>query len=126
MAPLSNEALKGTWKITVAQGTEWEKGKGIVTPKASSPDDVGRTLTFLLPSEVQIKESNGTSVGNTGFVLDVANSTLTITGVGLFNIKNFVAGKSMEMEQREPIDSDYRDVSGKLLYFQKFWTLQKQ
>jgi hypothetical protein len=126
---LSQEALVGTWQITISQGTEWEKGKGIITPKANEPSLLNATLKFI-GSEVTVTSATGTVFVTTGFTIDAAKSTATITGVGLFNIKNYVGGKSMDWEQREPLDTDYeaKSTSGgtRFLYFQKFWTMQKK
>ena len=126
---LSQDALQGTWLITKSEGTEWEKTKGIVTPKANDPSGLNATLKFK-GTECTYTDTAG-KFGSFGFTVDAANSTVTLTGVGLFNVKNYVAGKSMSMEQREPLDTDYEsrpDGSGgsKLLYFQKFWTTTKQ
>jgi hypothetical protein len=126
---LSADAIQGTWKITISQGTEWEKTLGIVTPKANEPDLLNGTLKFIPPSEVQIRTSNGTLMGATGFTVDALDLTIEIDGIGLFNVKNYVAGKSMNLEQVEPTkDSDYKFNSqgNNYLYFQKFWTTVKQ
>ena len=125
---LSQDALQGTWLITISQGTEWEKTLGIVTPKANEPDLLNGTLKFI-GNEVQIRTGAGILKGAAGFTVDAVNSTMTITGIGLFNVKNYVAGKSMNLEQREPnTDSDYKFNSqgNNNLYFQKFWTTIKQ
>lgn len=127
---LSQDALQGTWLITISQGTEWEKTLGIVTPKANEPDLLNGTLKFI-GSQVEIKTGTGVLKGSAAFTVDAVKLTITITDIGLFNIKNYVAGKSMNMEQREPnpsVASDYKFNSGgnNYLYFQKFWTTIKQ
>jgi hypothetical protein len=125
---LSQNALQGTWLITISQGTEWEKNVGIITPKADAPSSLNSTLKFT-GSECTGTDAAGKAFGPLGFTVDAANLTVTLTGVGLFNIKNYVAGKSMNMEQREPnTDSDYtlNSGNGKHLYFQKFWTMVRQ
>lgn len=127
---ISQDALQGTWLITISQGTEWEKTLGIITPKANEPDLLNGTLKFI-GSQVEIKTGAGILKGSAAFTVDAAKSTITITDIGLFNIKNYVAGKSMSMEQREPnpsVASDYKFNSqgNNYLYFQKFWTTTKQ
>lgn len=120
--------LGGSWTITAAFGTEWEKTAGIITPKAADPDAVGSIIVIgLNPTTFSYFPLGGTGVTGT---IALAGDLVTVT-VGTdvleFTLKNKTA-TGMQWDQREPNkDSDYEFNSGagNFLYFQKFWTLTK-
>lgn len=129
---LTLTTLQGTWAIATSQGTEWKKGTGIVTPRADDPSMIG--LKFVISAtQVTVKDIFGTVMyGPESFTFNETDKTILIgadgnTGLGLFNIADFVAGTSMSWNQREPIDADYSFQAGCAceLYFQKFWTFAK-
>ena len=119
--------MGGSWTITEASGTEWEKTAGIVTPKAADPATVGAIVVIGLNPTVlmffnPLLEAEGT--------IALAGDIVTVT-VGAdvleFTLKNKTA-TSMQWDQREPNkDSDYEFNAGgsNYLYFQKFWTMTK-
>lgn len=131
-AGLSNTTVQGTWVIATSEGTEWKKGAGISTPRAAAADMIGLKIV-LSGSTITVKDISGAvKYGPDSFTLDASAKTISIgpnanTGLGLFNIPNFVAGASMSWDQREPIDADYAPKASCScdLYFQKFWTLTK-
>lgn len=129
---LSASTIQGNWAITTSEGTEWKKGEGIITPRAAAPDMIGLKLE-ITATTITIKDISGTAMGPPiTYTLDVTAKTILIgadgnTGLGLFNISNFVTSTSMAWDQRDPIDADYTfkaDCTCEL-YFQKFWTLAK-
>jgi len=131
---LTASSLQGTWAVANAEGTEWQKGTGVVTPRASDPGTIGLKLT-ITGSQITIKDITGAVVyGPATFTFNETDKTILIgangnTGLGLFNIADFVSGPAgtMTWNQREPIDADYRPEAGCgcELYFQKFWALVK-
>jgi hypothetical protein len=125
--PLSQAAVAGTWKITSAQGVEWQEGVGIVIPLANDPETLNATLV-ITGTQVTITGADGTAFGTATITIDAANSTATITDLGLFNISAYVGNVSMVWIQHEPnTHSDYSEASpGIFKYFQKYWTLTKQ
>jgi hypothetical protein len=131
-AGLSNTTVQGTWAIATSEGTEWKKGTGIITPRAAATDMIGYKAV-ISGSTITFKDISGTVIfGPESFTLDASAKTILIgananTGLGLFNIPNFVAGATMSWDQREPVDADYAPKSSCScdLYFQKFWTMTK-
>jgi hypothetical protein len=131
-AGLSSTSLQGTWAIATSQGTEWKKGVGIITPKAAAADMIGYKIV-IAGSTLTVKDISGAVIyGPDSFTLNESAKTILIgangnTGLGLFNISNFVAGATMSWDQRDPIDADYTPKSSCSceLYFQKFWTMTK-
>ena len=118
--------LGGSWTITEASGTEWQKGVGIVTPKAADPGTVNNIVVIGLNPTV-FQYYNPLLVGTGTIALSGDKVTVTVgSDVLEFTLKNKTA-TSMQWDQREPnTDSDYRENNpGQFLYFQKFWTLQK-
>ena len=123
----SAAAMAGTWIINPSEGTEWEEGVGIITPHAPEPDILNATLTFS-GTEVTGKDSGGTTLGTFAFSANASAMELTLTSVGTFDVKNFVAGVSMTLEQKAPtVHADYEEKNpGQFLAFQKFWGLTKK
>jgi hypothetical protein len=132
---LTAASIQGDWEITVAEGTEWEKEAlestaFISNPKSADPYMFGLILTI---NATTVTAKMGSDVlGTFDYTLDVNESTILIgengnTGVGFFTIGNFT-GSGMKMDQREPINDDFRYNEGgdNYLYFQKFWTLKKK
>jgi hypothetical protein len=117
--------LGGSWTITEAFGTEWQKGVGIVTPKAADPGTVNSIIVIgINPTVFQFYNP---LFAGTGITLSGDKVTIAVgSDVLEFTLKNKTA-TSMQWDQREPnTDSDYRENNpGQFLYFQKFWTLQK-
>jgi hypothetical protein len=123
----SQAALAGTWIINPSEGTEWQEGVGIVTPRAAEPDLLNATLEFV-GTQVNIKDSGGVSFGTAAVTVNATDMEITLDGVGTFEVKNFIAGVSMTMNQKEPsVHSDYEENNpGQFLAFQKFWGLTKK
>jgi hypothetical protein len=123
---LSLETLEGDWVLSTGEGTEWEEGVGIITPRAADASAVG--LKFRFEDDVlTVYDISGTVMfGPANFTLDATTGIIDggpgSTGLGVFTIKNFGA-KSMEWDQREPIAADYEAQAGCgcNLAFQKFW-----
>ncbi len=120
--------LGGSWTITAAFGTEWEKTAGIITPKAADPDAVGSIITIgFNPTTFSYFPLGSSAItGTIALAGDIV--TVTIGGDVLeFTLKNKTA-TGMQWDQRDPNkDSDYEFNSGggNYLYFQKFWTMTK-
>lgn len=131
-AGLSSTTIQGSWAITSGEGTEWRKGDGIITPRANDPSLVGYKLVFE-DNMMSVKDIMGNVVfGPSTWNLDDASGTILIgtdgsNGLGFFTIKNFVAGTSMDWDQRDPIDDDYsyKVDCDCFLYFQKFLKMSK-
>lgn len=131
-AGLASSTIQGTWAIATSEGTEWKKGVGIFTPRAAATDMIGYKIV-LSGTMITVKDISGAVIyGPVSFTLNESAKTITIgananTGLGLFNIPNFVAGATMSWDQREPVDADYTPKSSCSceLYFQKFWTMTK-
>lgn len=126
-AAFSLTGIAGTWIINPSEGTEWEEGVGIITPKAAEPDLLNGTIE-IIGTEVKVKDSGGTLLGAFPISADATNMKVTITGVGTFNVSSYVSGVSMYWAQKEPTEhSEYEENNpGQFLYFQKFWTLTKK
>ncbi len=121
----SQSGIAGTWKIIVSQGVEWEQGVGIITPLAAEPDLLNAKLV-IVGTEATLTAADGTVFGSFPIAADATGMTVTLDGVGLFNVSEYVGGVSMQWIQREPIAADYEENNpGQFLYFQKYWTLQK-
>lgn len=119
--------LEGSWAITSGEGTEWREGVGIVTPRATDNSLVGYKIV-IAGDQISVKDVSGTVVlGPMTFTLTastgVINAGNSASGLGVYTIKNFVAGASMEWDQREPIAEDYKPQAGCScnLSFQKFF-----
>lgn len=125
-AGLSMATLEGSWAISSGEGTEWEEGVGIITPRAADGSLVG--LKIVIEDDmISVKDISGTVLlGPISFTLNTTTGVITAgngaTGLGVYTIKNFVAGASMEWDQREPIAEDYEAEAGCgcNLAFQKF------
>ena len=125
-AGLSQNSLQGTWTITVSEGTEWKKDVGIITPRADDPETLNATFVFTGNTFTATAEDES-PFGTFTFTIDEENSTITVDDLGFFNVKDFVAGTSMKWEQREPLETDYEERDGgQFLYYQKFWSFEKQ
>lgn len=121
----SQTGIAGTWKIIVSQGVEWEQGVGIIAPLAADPDLLNAKVV-IVGTEVTITGADGTSFGSFPIAVDATGMTVTIAGIGLFNVSEYVGGVSMQWTQRDPIAADYEERDpGIFKYFQKYWTLQK-
>lgn len=126
---LSLETLEGDWVLSTGEGTEWEEGVGIITPRAADGSLVGYKFRFE-DDVLTVYDISGTVIfGPINFTLTVTNATTGTfaagngaTGLGVYTIKNF-GTKSMEWDQREPIAEDYEAQAGCgcNLAFQKFW-----
>ncbi len=131
VAGLSQTALQGSWAIASGEGTEWEEGVGIVTPRAVDPSLVGYKIV-IDGSMISVKDISGAVVlGPIAFTLDTSTGVITAgnaaSGLGVYTIKNFVAGATMEWDQREPIAEDFEPQvgCGCNLSFQKFLKFAK-
>jgi hypothetical protein len=125
-AGLSQNSLQGTWTVTVSEGTEWKQGVGVITPRADDPETLNATFVFNGNSFTATAEG-GSSFGTFTFSVDDENSTIMVDDLGFFNVKDFVAGTSMKWEQREPLETDYEERDGgQFLYYQKFWSFEKE
>lgn len=131
-AGLSSTTIQGSWAISSGEGTEWKKGVGIITPRANDPSLVGYKMEFT-DNMMSVKDVSGTIIfGPSTWNLDETAGTISIgtdavNGLGFFTIKNFVAGTSMEWDQRDPVDDDYeyKVDCDCFLYFQKFLKFNK-
>jgi hypothetical protein len=128
---LSLSALQGDWAVTSGEGTEWEEGVGIVTPRADDPSLVGYKFS-ITSTTITVKDITGTTVlGSVAYTLDPTTGVISAgngaSGLGVYTIKNFVAGATMDWDQREPIAEDYEPQSGCgcNLAFQKFLKFAK-
>lgn len=132
-AGLNSTTIQGSWLIvTGSEAAEWQKDVGIITPRAAFTELNGYKLSFSgnmmsvldPPGNVVFGPSTWNLNDATGFIeigTDAAN------GLGGFTIKNFVAGISMEWDQRDPVEADYEyklDCDC-FLYYQKFLKLTK-
>jgi hypothetical protein len=131
-AGLTSNNLQGSWAITSGEGTEWQKDVGIITPRADDPSLIGYKMEFS-GNMMSVKDISGTVIfGPSTWNLDETAGTILIgtdaaNGLGFFTIKNFVAGASMDWDQRNPVDDDYEyklDCDC-FLYFQKFLKFNK-
>lgn len=125
-AGLSVATLEGSWAITSSEGTEWQEGVGIITPRAPDNSIVGYAVIFA-GNMVSVEDVSGNVLlGPIAFTLNTTTGVITAgngaSGLGVYTIKNFVAGASMEWDQREPIAEDYEPEAGCgcNLSFQKF------
>jgi hypothetical protein len=128
---LTLQTLEGNWAVTSGEGTEWEEGVGIITPRAADPSLVGYKFS-ITSSAITVKDISGATVlGPIAYTLNTSTGVLSAgngaTGLGVFTIKNFVAGATMEWDQRDPIAEDYEPQAGCgcNLSFQKFWKFAK-
>lgn len=128
---LTQANLQGNWAIASGEGTEWQEGVGIITPRAADPSLVGYKLE-ISAATITVKDISGTVVfGPIAYTLNTTTGLITagnaVSGLGVYTIKNFVAGASMEWEQREPIAEDYEAQAGCgcNLSFQKFFTFAR-
>lgn len=123
----SLSAISGSWIINPSEGTEWEEGVGIITPRAPEPDLLNATLK-ITGTEVEVKDSGGTSFGSFPISVNESDMEVTITGVGTFEVKNYIGNVSMTWNQKEPKDhSDFEEKNpGQFLAFQKFWGLTRK
>ena len=104
---LSATTIQGTWKVTVAEGTEWENGVGVTTPRAADPGTVDLVFNIGPTSAIITK---GTDTFTFSYTLTVVDATIFFppeanTGLGLFAIKDFDT-TSMNWEQRDLIAAD--------------------
>lgn len=125
--PLSMATLEGSWAITSAEATEWKEGAGIITPRAADNSFVGYKLV-IAGDQITIKDVSGTVLlGPITFTLNtstgVINAGNSASGLGVYTVKNFVAGASMDWDQREPIAEDFQAQAGCScnLSYQKFF-----
>ncbi len=120
--------IQGNWAIATSEGTEWQEGVGIITPRAPEPSLVGSKL-MIEDNMFTVKDISGTTLlGPIAFTLDETESEITIPGLGTFDIEDLVVNTSMNWEQHEPKSpSDYEPQAGCgcNLFFQKFWSLAK-
>jgi hypothetical protein len=131
-AGLTSNNLQGSWAITSGEGTEWQKDVGIITPRAADLSLIGYKVEFS-GNMMSVKDISGTVVfGPSTWNLDETAGTISIgtdavNGLGFFTIKNFVAGASMDWDQRNPVDDDYeyKVDCDCFLYFQKFLKFNK-
>lgn len=131
-AGLTSNNLQGSWAIVTSEGTEWKKDTGIITPRADDPSLIGYKIVFT-DNMVSVKDITGAVIfGPSTWNLNETDKTISIgtdaaNGLGMFTIKNFIAGTSMAWDQRNPVDDDYeyKVDCDCFLYFQKFWTLSK-
>ncbi len=128
---LSTSTLEGNWVVSSGEGTEWKEGSGVITPRAADPTLVGYKFT-ITGTTITVKDITGATVlGPIAYTLDAATGVITAgngaSGLGVYTIKNFVAGATMDWDQREPIAEDYEPQSGCgcNLAFQKFLKFAK-
>lgn len=126
-AGLSLATLEGSWAITSGEGTEWQEGVGIITPRAVDNSLVGYKIQ-VDGDVLTVKDISGNVVlGPITITLNtstgVINAGNAVDGLGVYTIKNFVAGATMEWDQRDPIAEDYEPQAGCgcNLSFQKFF-----
>lgn len=130
-AGLSAATLEGNWAVTSGEGTEWQEGVGIITPRASDPSLVGYKFV-ITGSTISVQDISGTVVlGPIAYTLNTTTGVITAgngaSGLGVYTIKNFVAGATMEWDQRDPIAEDFEPQAGCAcnLAFQKFFKFAK-
>lgn len=128
---LTQANLQGNWAVASGEGTEWQEGVGIITPRAADPSLVGYKLE-IAATTITVKDISGAVVlGPITYTLNTTTGLLTagnaVSGLGVYTIKNFVAGTSMQWDQREPIAEDYELQAGCScnLSFQKFFTFAR-
>lgn len=119
-------AIAGTWVINPSQAVEWVLGLA-TSSKANEPTLLNATLK-IVGTEVQVKDSSGASMGSFPISVNESGMTVTIIGVGTFDVKNYVGNVSMTWEQQDPSGaSEYEEVApGVFVFNQKFWGLTKQ
>ena len=92
---------------------------------AAEPSVLNAKLV-IVGTEATLTAADGTVFCSFPIAVDAAGMTVTLDGVGLFNVSEYLGGISMQWIQREPIATDYEENnSGQFLYFQKYWTMQK-
>lgn len=123
---ITPESLVGTWLLISSEGTEWEKDDGIITPRAAEPSTLNAVLT-ITATTVHIVSASDEEFGTFNYTI-TDGEMVHLEGIGDFTISDFT-GTGMQWDQRDPsedADYEYNEEGDNYLYFQKFWTLEKQ